>query len=515
MTDQSSPSQDIEVDAKARRRLPLAMALFLILFLQAFVAIGLMSGLGAHNLNQGFKDYLLSRDEESLDAFGKLAGERIAEAGSVEVFLESPGAMRGLVDTIMAEQGLRAPSRPKRDFEPFPGLVEAAPKDKLAQALPDDKPKKPKRRPEWFAARIALFSVDGEQIAGFPFTKTHGSLERPILVDGKTVALARLSGRRISADVEQRFLRRQSNAILMTGISLIVIAGLLAWVVAQSWVRPLLAMRAGTTKIANGKLDARLSVAGPREIAATIVNINNMAANLEKLETDRRDWLAQVSHELRTPVTILRAELESMLDGVRPFQREAATSLHEEVIALSRLIDDLNLITLGNSGKIDHVRETTKANDLMSAAAKRFEPLVAAAGLDFRVTIDPELSALELETDIARVGQIFATILTNSIRYTSAPGSVEMSLSATAEKVSFHVDDSAPGVSDEDLPALFETFFRTDTSRSKSTGGTGLGLAVARVITLALGGSIVASHSKLGGVRIGVTFCRKKGHSSL
>jgi two-component system, OmpR family, sensor histidine kinase BaeS len=478
------------------RRLPLALALFGILFVQVLVAIGLMTGLGTLNLRQGFKDYQIARDTEMLEGFAIIAAQRIEAAGSLDAFTSIDGSMRSVLDELRIQRGIKTPSPPEGAPPPPRGALQS--KDRTP-------PPPPRRgRPDSFGARVAIFSLEGRQIDGFQMPNGAKTIGRDIILAGKPIAIAKVQLVDVPDGVEARFLKGQTNALLLVSLVLIIVSALASWWVAQIWARPLNAMRAATSRIAEGEFSVRVPVAGLREVAATTENINNMANALERLERARRVWLAEISHELRTPVTIMRGELESLMDGVRAPSSGAVLSLHEEVLVLTRLIDDLHLIALGDTGRLPCTFEAVALGPVVDSACRRFRPQADAKGLE--LTFAPSgLSDFQISTDEHRLAQVLAIILSNSVRYTAAPGSIHVTTARVLDYIEIRVEDSAPGVDDEALEVMFESFRRLDPSRNKESGGSGLGLAVARTLVGALGGTIAASHAKSGGICVTIT----------
>ena len=330
------------------------------------------------------------------------------------------------------------------------------------------------------------------------------TIERQVVVDGKPVAVAKVQMIDVPDAVELKFLRGQTNALMTTSLVLIIISAIASWLIAQLWSRPLNAMQLATSRIAEGEFSVRAPVEGLREVAETADNINHMANALQRLEAARRVWLAEISHELRTPVTIMLGELESLIDGVRQASPTAMASLHEEVLALTRLIDDLHVIALGDSGRLPCRFENVALGALVETAVRRFTPQIEAQGLSL-VAAHMGVTDVEVYTDPYRLSQVLANVLGNSLRYTQSPGEILVSLRRTSQIVEIQIEDTPPGVSDDALEDMFKTFQRLDPSRTKTSGGSGLGLAVSRTIVSAVGGEIIASHAKSGGVCITIT----------
>jgi two-component system sensor histidine kinase BaeS len=232
----------------------------------------------------------------------------------------------------------------------------------------------------------------------------------------------------------------------------------------------------------------------------TMRNINQMAAGLKKLEGARRQWIADMSHELRTPLTVLRGEIDALIDGVIPQTPQAMLSLREEVLKLNALVDDLHLLAMADLEALPCYFEEVDAAQLLEGIVQRFALRATQAGLALTFKVDPEATTT-VRWDAKRIEQLVANLLDNALRYTDAPGQVVVALrSDDAAMVVIEVEDTAPGVSADDLPRIFEPLYRADASRGRSTGGSGLGLAICAQIAKAHRGALRAAPSALGGV---------------
>jgi two-component system sensor histidine kinase BaeS len=240
------------------------------------------------------------------------------------------------------------------------------------------------------------------------------------------------------------------------------------------------------------------------EIGDVVRNVNRMAEGLERLEGARRRWLADISHELRTPLTVLRGHVEALQDGVRPLSPEAIDTLHEELLRIGKLVDDLHLLAVSDLKALPCHPGPADAVALLRQLAHRFEPRAAAAGLTLRLCLPEAQQALPVSWDVDRVEQLLGNLVDNSLRYTDPPGEILIGLRAQGSRIQMTVDDSAPGVPAQQLGQVFEPLFRGDLARNRRLGGSGLGLAICQAIAQAHDGHVTASASELGGLRITV-----------
>jgi two-component system, OmpR family, sensor histidine kinase BaeS len=365
--------------------------------------------------------------------------------------------------------------------------------------------------------RVSLVSPQGLYLSGRQLAAEDPVLQRDVVVNGQTVARVRLlQGPAVTQAVDAAFLARQYRGILVTALCLLLLAAAGAVWVGRRWLQPVRAAQRAAQRIAKGAFDVRLQPTGQDELADLARDINAMAASLQDLESSRRRWIAELSHEMRTPLAVLQGELEALIDGLRPLGPTALASLQEEVARVSRLVEDFHQLALSDLRALPCHFVSLQPQRLLQEAAARVAPRMQAAGLQLGLEGASESAPqaasrpLPLVTwDAQRIGQLLANLLENSLRYTDAPGRVQLSLatggSVAAPQLHITVQDSAPCVPEAELPRLFEPLYRADPSRSRRSGGSGLGLAICRAIVASHGGHIEARRSALGGLCVVVT----------
>ena len=317
--------------------------------------------------------------------------------------------------------------------------------------------------------------------------------------------------------LDAAFLNRQYRGIVAaTAVSLMLSMALAVWV-ARRWSRQLGVLQEVARDLAAGRFaPTEQSTGGPEEIAQLSQEVTAMAESLRRLEFARRKWMAQISHELRTPLSVLQGEIESVEDGARAPNLALVMNLGEEVRHLVRIVDDLHLLAVADLGSLPHHPIEVDPLECIEYIVER---LVRHPSLDgLRVEVLPlQHRPLCARWDPVRIEQVLRNLLGNSARYTARPGRVRLAWTAADDDrvLHIHLDDSAPGVSPDDLPHVFEPLFRADTSRHRGgthpgepgmdkLGGSGLGLAIVRAILLAHEGCVYAGSSELGGLAIRV-----------
>jgi two-component system sensor histidine kinase BaeS len=364
------------------------------------------------------------------------------------------------------------------------------------------RPRPPRGAGGDLGGRLQLFDADGERVAGAPQVPPDAKLARwPIEVDGAVVGELRLATvKSPMAELDREFARSQTRRGLWTAALLVPLALLAALLFARLALRPLAKFAQGFHELASGRFDSRIERVGRDEFGALAADFNRLAEALARQRDSQREYIADVAHELRTPIAILRGELHALEDGVRPLDRVAVDSLSGEVARLTRLVEDLHLLAQSDTGALSYRMQRLDLAELLRESAQTWAPQFERAGLALQ--LDLRGDAAWIEGDEERLQQLLANLLANSLRYTDAPGRVELGLRRNGRDWQVTVADSAPGVPAAALPRLFERLYRVDGSRARSHGGAGLGLAIAARIAEAHRGRIGASASALGGLAI-------------
>lgn len=237
--------------------------------------------------------------------------------------------------------------------------------------------------------------------------------------------------------------------------------------------------------------------------------LNQLAKILYQHEESRRQWVADTSHELKTPLSVLQAQIEAMQDGIRKATPEHLAAMMSQISSLKKLTQDLADLAQADAQQLKCYFAEVDPWDVILQEVENFKPKIEQAQLSIVV----EGAGTKLQLDIDRFKQIMVNLLSNSVRYTEAGGQIKLHTLQDEEQWSVIVDDSPLGLNDEQLSRLGERFYRVDDSRTRSTGGTGLGLALSYKLAQALGGQLRFDHSPLGGLRCILTF--PKTHSNI
>lgn len=291
-----------------------------------------------------------------------------------------------------------------------------------------------------------------------------------------------------AAAPEQSFLHSVNGAILRS----VGLAGLIALILALAFsytiTRPIKYMTGVARRMEAGDLSQRLAMKTHNEIGELAHALNTLADGLLHSESLRRNMINDIAHELRTPLTNIRGYLEALQDQIVDPTPEVIGSLYEESSLLTRLVADLQELSLAEAGQIRLERHPIAVDECILKAVQMLQLQAAAKQLALRVDLPVHLP--RVEADPERVGQVLRNLLGNAITHTPAEGEIVVSAAADKHKITISVRDNGYGIEARHLPSIFERFYRVDPSRSRATGGSGLGLAIAKQMVLAHGGQI-------------------------
>ena len=291
---------------------------------------------------------------------------------------------------------------------------------------------------------------------------------------------------------------------LVAALVLFVVFILVVGRVAREFRRaaePLADLIEASGRVEAGELDVQVPERGRREVRGLTRAFNAMSSRLSATERERRRLLAEVSHELRTPLTVIQGNVEAMLDGVYPADREHLERIRAETRQLERLIDDLRTVSLAETGQLPLQREPTDVDALAREVAKAFEADAQAAGVDLLIDVPADLP--ELEVDGRRIRQVISNLVANALRHTPSGGKVTVSAAASGSGVRLEVADTGVGMSKDVVEHAFERFWR-----SGDSAGAGLGLAIVRDLITAHGGTVAIESQPGEGTRVTVDLPR-------
>lgn len=416
-----------ELGYSSRMRLSIKYKLFfIILSAHALVYVALLSAV-YYNFNRGFLEYVSRIEERQVPAMIKGLEEFYVTSGSWDQLRESP-------DPEINRQRVELWQSLFRD------AIEKAADPELRASLRSGRQGPPTgfTTNDWYytseysPARPYLHVLDEDQkIVRGTSTEFFPDLAtlNPIIIGGKTVGyLAVTSRQQLSEQADVLFAEQQQNDFLLITLMLVVLSGLIAFPTATILTRPVRELVEGTRALTSGDYRSHIPVRGTDELSKLSEDFNTLAKTLDQNQTARQQWIADISHELRTPLAILRGELESVQDGIRPLNAETLDSLHQEVVHLTTLVNDLHELSLSDVGALIYKKQPLNLADILDTCIEKHGQLARKHELtvDLAITSSSPEETLPVLGDPDRLLQLFDNLLQNSCRYTEKGGAVKV-----------------------------------------------------------------------------------------
>lgn len=355
---------------------------------------------------------------------------------------------------------------------------------------------------------VAVVAFWARQITALEITEYHERIRRgdvpwisdqPLLVREGFVRSIKLP---LFAASQRLFLANFNRSLWFGGGTAGLLAILAGLVLARRLSHPLQDLHDAVTGVAAGNLQQEVGLRGGGELEDVASAFNSMAHQLRESERQRQELLAAVAHELRTPLSIIEGNLEAMLDGVREPTPDLIATLHTQSALLSQLITDLRDLSLAEARQLSLRRRPVDLAALCRESVEAMGLWIEERKVTVQVQADGHTRA---EVDPDRLRQVVQNLLHNAVRFTPAGGRVLVTVAEVSRDqqrwVRVEMDDEGPGIPAEDLSRVFEPFYRADPSRSRSSGGTGMGLAVVRLLVQVHGGDVRAENRPAGGSR--------------
>jgi signal transduction histidine kinase len=313
-----------------------------------------------------------------------------------------------------------------------------------------------------------------------------------IEVDGQVIGTILTAPARPGLNPEETaYLRRTNLALLLASGGAVLAALVFGVLLARTLIRPLQALTQATHRMAGGELEQEVAVQSADEIGELATAFNRMSRQVARANNARRQMTADVAHELRTPLTVVAGYVESMRDGVLAPNPERLAVIYTEIERLQQLVGDLRTLTQADSGELKLNQQSLAPGELIQQAAVTFEHQARQKGI--RLELDAKADLPPIRADEARMAQVMGNLIGNALRYTPPDGQIVLGAARQGARVRLTVRDTGQGIAPGDLPFIFDRFYRAEKSRVQENGESGLGLAIARAIVEAHGGTIEAS----------------------
>jgi signal transduction histidine kinase len=374
------------------------------------------------------------------------------------------------------------------------------------QSLPGDQPQQPlpqnANRPgaqplPTFA--FALVDLDGYVVvpAG-PYqmgdTVSPGELKQgtEVTIDGQVVGTVLTTGEAPELSPrEELFLTRINWALLYAALGAILIALILGLFLARTLTRPLRELTTASQAMAQGDLEQQIAVRSRDELGELAAAFNRMSNELAQANQARRQMTADIAHDLRTPLTVIKGYAEALRDGDLPPAAVTFETIYQETEHLSHLIEDLRTLSLVDAGKLTLHHQAVSPRDLLERASAAYLPQAQHLGVTLSVDAATDLPLVHVDPE--RLAQVLGNLMGNALRYTPTGGRITLAAQQQADAVRLIVQDTGTGIDPVDLPHIFDRFYRGDDARETNEGESGLGLAIAKSLVEAHGGTITAA----------------------
>lgn len=472
-------------------KLSIQYKVFAAILCAALAVAGYMAFVIQWSFDREFLEYVDTHEQQEIKRLAQL----------LEGYYEKYQGWETLVDrplVVLEMHALTLPEGKRRDR-----LLEKARQKKLPDWIMNPREKDGENHPPRHPIQRTLL-LDSDQNVLFG-QKQGDKLPRliPIMYQGTQVGSLGLYSPQVLSETHQvLFVKKQKLVILMVGIAAVFITIGISLPLSYHLTKPIRRISQAANQLISGDYSTRIHSGAKDELGRLSQDINTLAATLEENETQRKQWVSDIAHELRTPLTSLRGEIEALQDGIRKPNQRTYDNLHQGVMRLSRLVEDLYDLSRSDLGTLSLFPEQLDFHSLMGQEIEAIHYEAERAGVSLILETDQQ--ACPVHGDKQRLQQLVSNLLTNSVNYTDEGGEVRISIQSSSESIQLDIQDTAPGVPDEALPRLFNRLYRVDQSRNRRLGGSGLGLTICLQIVKAHNGTITARHASTGGLWIQV-----------
>jgi signal transduction histidine kinase len=319
-----------------------------------------------------------------------------------------------------------------------------------------------------------------------------------ILYNGEVIAnLVTFNPPFVPNTQEARFIERTNKAMLYASLVAVVVAVVTGLLFTRTLLKPLAGLSTALSKMEHGELQQEVPKTSNDELGEVIEGFNQMSTALATANARRDQMTADIAHELRSPLTVINGYLEAMQDGTLEITNERLTFIQDEVNQLNRLVSDLRTLALADAGQLDIHKDTIDVQSLFTHLSNAYALQAESKQINLRFKVSPD--DLKLYADEGRIIQILTNLINNALRHTPMRGSISVSAFSGDSATKVIVEDTGEGIPSDDLPLVFNRFYRGDPSRQTVEGESGLGLSIVKALVEAHGGTItVESEMEFG-----------------
>lgn len=469
------------------------LKLWLTLFVTLVLSLGLLLSLTYFSIKQRFMDYATSQILERLRPLQQAVIVVYEDKESLSSFIDTPSRWNRLRDRTyrqyLKDQNRRssAPLGPQQDWSERESI---------------EKKLQPNQRA--FFQHLVLYDSKKQLIAGRAKRGANYVFQEISYKDRKIAFIGYIKPKAFLRSVDKLFVDQQVKTFALLSVLMIFAALLVTLFVSRWLVVPLSMLSRNAKRVAGGDFSVRMNFRTDDELGKLCQNFDDMTQSLEKNEITRKQWVADISHEMRTPLSVLKAQIEAMEDGIRKPTNENFQLLRRKVDSLSFIIDDLYELSLADLGALQLQKEAMDITLALTEVVDDFREKLTHKEL--RLVTDFPAVPVVINADKKRIKQLITNLVENSYRYTDTAGEIKIKLANDEQQATLSIEDSAPGVPEDAIAHIFDRLYRVEGSRNRDTGGAGLGLSICRGIVESHDGSIEAEKSALGGLKQIISF---------
>jgi two-component system sensor histidine kinase BaeS len=348
---------------------------------------------------------------------------------------------------------------------------------------------------------VSLFDRDKQLVIGRHHRGDVRLVLKDIYSEGRLVGyLARVKNTTRHDKQDQLFIKNFKQMLFKIGLLMVVIAVVITFPIAKYFTGLISQLTLATKKITAGDFSIRIKSKRKDELGVLANNFNLLAQSLESNAATQKTMIADIAHELRTPISVIVGEIEAIQDGIHPANEQTIGLLHSQISSLKNLVNDLHELSESDLGSLKY--KMLELDFVALIKQSLYSHQLAYQQKQIELQFNTPLSKCHITADSGRLNQLLNNLLRNSVQYTNQKGKTVVTLDAQSNEIILTVEDSAPDLTQGQLDKIFDRWYRVEKSRNKNSGGTGLGLAICEEIVKAHNGTIAASLSTLGGLKI-------------
>jgi len=472
---------------------------FVVLLMITFLVVFAMAFMMRFGIDRGFDRYKKSQEYRFNQKILQILSIHYAEQGSWDTLKNNPAEWKELIYhsafKVADKKQARTPHK-KADNQhkpPPPNHQKKQAKFTMKRMLPN----------------YSVYDVNKAKVVGSIDWDKNSHHYMKIINEDKLVGfLVTQSNKGIYAEEDRQFNQGIQKLLWVMAIIMAVVSLLLTLPIARYFTRPIQQLTQATQKASAGDFSVRSDIQRNDELGQLSNHFNHLVKTLDSNATTQKSMMADIAHELRTPLTVTLAQIEAIQDGIHQADEKTLGILHQQITTLNHLVNDLYELSLSDLGTMRYEMKTDDVLSVLKQSVNAFKLALQQKAISCEFEFEFDDKPHQILGDDKRLCQLFYNVLNNAVQYTDEGGTVRVVLSQEAQEYVVVIEDSKPGLEPEQMMKMFDRLYRKESSRNKKSGGSGLGLAIAANIVKAHNGTITASSSSLGGIKITIRLAK-------